>query len=80
VDREGNKVVRFTVRNDSDLPIELRATGKLGPREQSLPAHTSVRMRISGQDLEKPIELSYTATNFLIAPEKGLPVSLRIPR
>jgi hypothetical protein len=78
VEREGEKVVRFTVRNDSDLPIELRATGKLGPREQSLPAHTSVRMRIGGGNPETQIELSYTATNFLIAPEKGLPVRLRV--
>ena len=78
VEREGNKVVRFTVRNDSDLPIELQRTGKLGPGEQSLPANTSARMKISVNDMERQIELSYAATNFLIAPEKGLPVRLTI--
>ncbi len=78
VEREGNKVVRFTVRNDSDLRIELRQAGKLGPQELNLPANTSTRMKINADDAEKQIELSYTATNFLIAPEKGLPVKLII--
>jgi len=77
-EREGAKVVRFTVRNDSDLPIELERTGKLGPREQSLPANTSVRIRINANDVDQQIELPYTAANFLIAPEKGLPVKLRV--
>ncbi|MCL5278983.1 MAG: Sb-PDE family phosphodiesterase [Planctomycetes bacterium] len=76
VERGGKKVVLFTVRNDSDLPVELQRTGKLGPKEQNLPGNTSARMKISVDDTEKPIELSYTATNFLIAPEKGLPVKL----
>ncbi len=78
VEREGNKVVRFTVRNDSDLPVELLRTGKLGPREQSLPANTSVRIRINVDNAENQIELPYTAANFLVAPEKGLPVKLVI--
>ncbi len=78
VERGGKKVVLFTVRNDSDLPVELQQTGKLGPKEQNLPANTSTRMKINADDAEKQIELCYTATNFLIAPEKGLPVKLTI--
>jgi hypothetical protein len=78
VERGGKKVVLFTVRNDSDLRIELRQAGKLGPQELNLPANTSTRMKINADDAEKQIELSYTATNFLIAPEKGLPVKLLI--
>jgi hypothetical protein len=78
VQREGKKVVRFTVWNDSDLPIELRRTGRLGPQEQSLPANSSARITIKADDVEKQIELPYTAANFLIAPEKGLPVELMI--
>jgi hypothetical protein len=76
VEREGNKAVRFTVRNDSDLPIELARTGKLGPKELSLPANTSTRVRVGVSGEEKQIELPYTASNFLIAPEKGMPVNL----
>jgi hypothetical protein len=78
VERDGNKVVRFTVRNDSDLPIELQRTGKLGPQELKLPANSSARIMIKAEDVEKQIELPYTATNFLAAPEKGLPVKLTI--
>jgi hypothetical protein len=78
VERGGKKVVLFTVRNDSDLRIELQQAGKLGPQELNLPANTSTRMKINADDAEKQIELSYTATNFLIAPEKGLPVKLII--
>jgi hypothetical protein len=78
VQREGKKVVRFTVWNDSDLPIELRRTGRLGPQEQSLPANSSARITIKADDVEKQIELPYTATNFLIAPKKGLPAKLII--
>ncbi len=78
VERDGKKAVRFTVRNDSDLPIELQRTGKLGPREQNLPANTSARIRIGVGDTDEQIELPYTATNFLIAPEKELPVKLTI--
>jgi hypothetical protein len=79
VEREGNKVVRCTVRNDSDLPIELQRTGKLGPRELNLPANASTRMTINVNDMDQQIELPYRATNFLTAPEKGLPVRLQIP-
>jgi hypothetical protein len=78
VQREGKKVARFTVWNDSDLPIELRRTGRLGPQEQSLPANSSARITIKADDVEKQIDLPYTATNFLIAPEKGMPVKLTI--
>lgn len=76
VEWEGNKAVRFTVRNDSDLPIELAGAGKLGPKELSLPANTSTRVRVGVSGEEKQIELPYTASNFLIAPEKGMPVNL----
>jgi hypothetical protein len=76
VERDGNKAVRFTVRNDSDLPIELGRTGKLGPQELSLAANTSTRLRVAAAGEKNPLELPYTANNFLIAPEKGMPVNL----
>ncbi|MBM4023854.1 MAG: histidinol-phosphatase [Planctomycetes bacterium] len=70
------KVARFTITNDSDLALELQRTGKLGPQEVILPARTSLRASINVAGAEKPVELSYVVGNFLIAPEKGLPVSL----
>ena len=78
MDREGKKTVRFTIRNDSDLPIALQREGKLGPKELNLSANTSVRVKVDVNDSEEPTELVYVATNFLVAPEKGLPVKFLI--
>jgi hypothetical protein len=72
------KVTRFTLTNDSDLPIELKLAGKLGPRELSLPGNASVRVRVGVPAERERVNLSYTASNFLIGPEKGLPVRLVI--
>jgi hypothetical protein len=76
--REG-KTVRFTVRNDSALPMEFRREGKVGPEQVSLPPESSVRVRINVNSLESPVGLSYVVKNFLIAPGTGLPVSYAIP-
>jgi len=77
-EREGKKTVRFTIRNDSDLSISLQREGKLGPKELNLPGNTSARVRVDVNDSEEPTELTYVATNFLVAPEKGLPVKFLI--
>jgi hypothetical protein len=77
-EREGKKVVRFTIRNDSDLPIELQREGKLGPKELILPGNTSARVKIDIGGSEGPTELTYVARNFLVAPEKGLRVKFLI--
>lgn len=76
--REG-KTVRFTVRNESALPMEFRREGKVGPEQVSLPPESSVRVRINVNSLESPVGLSYVVKNFLIAPGTGLPVSYAIP-
>ena len=76
VERDGSKAIRFTVRNDSDLPIDLGRAGKLGPKDLNLAANTSTRVRVAVGGDEKQIELPYTANNFLIAPEKGMAVNL----
>jgi len=77
-EREGKKVVRFTIRNDSDLPIELQRVGKLGPKELNLPSNTSTRVKIDTGGAQEQVELTYTADNFLVAPKKGLPVKLTV--
>jgi hypothetical protein len=74
VERDGKKVVLFTLRNDSDLPMELQQVGKLGPKELNLPPNTSTRVKINVSGAEEQIALTYTANNFLVAPEKGMPV------
>jgi hypothetical protein len=70
------KVTRFTISNDSDLTLELQLAGKRGPRQLNLPANTATRVSVNAAGNEKPLELSYVVPNFLIAPEKGLPVNL----
>jgi hypothetical protein len=67
------------VRNVSNADIRLERCGKAGPAEIVLPAGAIVSLRVSAGDTKKPIELNYMATNLLIAPKKGLPVTLRIP-
>jgi hypothetical protein len=70
------KIIRFALYNSSDLPIQLLRAGKAGPKELSLPANATVRVRIDAESVEKPMELPYVASNFLVGPDKGLPVSL----
>ena len=74
--REGKKEVLFTVRNDSDLPIELQRAGTLGPKELNLPPNTSARVKIDTSGDPEQIVLTYVANNFLGAPQKGMPVKL----
>jgi hypothetical protein len=58
--------------------MKLERTGDVGPSQLVLPAGTTtlVKLRVGGTT--GPVELHYTATNFLIAPETGLPVVLEI--
>ncbi|MEN6428642.1 MAG: PHP domain-containing protein [Phycisphaerales bacterium] len=78
IEREG-RAVRFTVRNDSALPMELQREGLLGPKQVSLPADSVLRVRINVSSPETPVGLSYVVKNFLVAPETGLPVNYTIP-
>lgn len=70
------------VKNCSDIAIDLERTGNLGPGQITLAANatTILKTGIGAKDGEAPtkIELSYTARNFLIAPGKGLPVTLNV--
>jgi len=66
------------IRNACHADIQLERTGDLGPATLTLPATATTLVRISTARPGEPMELSYTATNFRIAPEKGLPVTLRI--
>ena len=73
-----DKAAWVQIRNACDLEINLECTGNVGPVELALPARSVSLVKIAAPRATGPLELSYTATNFLIAPEEGLPVSLRI--
>jgi hypothetical protein len=70
--------VLVEVRNLCQADIHLQRSGRIGPTEINLPARTTSLVKVSVADLNKPIELKYTAANFLIAPNTGLPVTLQI--
>jgi hypothetical protein len=67
------------IRNCCDLQIELEQTGKIGPRTLTLPARSTSLVRIQTDNPNQPIALSYLATNFLTAPDKGLQVTIIVP-
>ncbi|MBN2022521.1 MAG: hypothetical protein JW809_06975 [Pirellulales bacterium] len=67
------------IENRSDMNIALARTGKVGPHGLTLPARAVALVKILSNRPEEPITLEYTATNFWIEPEKGLPVTLCIP-
>ena len=71
--------VWMEIRNVCDLDIKLERAGRLGPRQVTLPARSTILAKISLKTPQEPAVLSYTAVNFLIAPEKGLPVTVQIP-
>ncbi len=74
----GSNAVWTKIRNVSDVEITLEKAGGPGPAQLVLPARATSLVKIRVEDPSKPVELSYTATNFLIGPEEGLPVVLRV--
>ena len=70
--------VWFEITNNSALDIELQKTGRKGPPTLTLPANDSITVKVKIKDWQRKVNLSYLATNFLIAPGEGLPVELSI--
>jgi hypothetical protein len=70
------------INNNSDIDIVLQRAGTLGPAKLTLPANTTTILKTkivaTSEEAPEQIELSYVAGNFLIAPDKGLPVTLTI--
>ena len=70
------KNVWLQIHNSCEADIQLARAGGNGPAGMTLPAHTTVLVEISTAAADTPLDLQYTATNFLMAPETGLPVVL----
>ena len=77
--RAGNKIW-MAVHNIGAAPIRVERTGKIGPREFSLPARSTSLVKLTVRRPDAPIDLKYTVTNFLIAPDTGLPVEVQVPQ
>ncbi|MCX6897266.1 MAG: Sb-PDE family phosphodiesterase [Verrucomicrobia bacterium] len=72
------------VRNNCHADICLEPTDPPQPNQSPqprtiiLPANSTVLMRVPITDPAKPVALAYVAKNFLVAPDKGLPVTLKV--
>lgn len=74
----GKNYVAFAARNVSAADIQLALRGQIGPAQLTFPAGSTRVVRLSTATPNEPLQLEYTATNFLIAPQTGLPVTLKI--
>jgi hypothetical protein len=71
--------VLVAIENVCEADLRLQRAGNLGPLELTLPARSTVLVKISTSRPKEAMQLSYTATSLLIAPNTGLPVTLEIP-
>ncbi len=75
--RNGNWAY-FEIENVCNLNVRLERSEGLGPAVIELPAKATTLVRLGVGEAAAPYELKYAATNFLITPEKGLPVVLTV--
>ncbi|UCC98133.1 MAG: CehA/McbA family metallohydrolase [Phycisphaerales bacterium] len=67
-----------TIRNHSAVDVEMDRTGSQGPAKLALPANATTLLKCGTEEGAEQLKLSYVVRNFLIAPDKGLPVDLTI--
>jgi hypothetical protein len=70
--------VWVTVTNASAVDIEMERVGTQGPEKLVLPANSTTLLKAGHGEGAEEVKLSYVVRNFLIAPDKGLPVDLTI--
>lgn len=71
------KTAWLRVRNTCDVAVQLTRNGDIGPGSLTLAPRATTLVRVTTAEADTPLELRYTATNFLIAPQTGLPVVLK---
>jgi hypothetical protein len=69
---------RIEIINSALIDLDLQKEGTVGPDQITVPARSSVGLFIGGDQNEESADLLYRVRNFLIAPDKGLPVALPI--
>ncbi|TWU33730.1 PHP domain-containing protein [Novipirellula artificiosorum] len=70
------KQVTLQIRNQCEAEIVLDRSAGNGPQSIKLSPCATTLVTFRTPDSETPLELHYTASNLLIAPETGLPVTL----
>lgn len=66
------------IKNNSCVDIQMATTGTDKAEELILPANGTTLLKTTVKSDAGQIKLSYVVKNFLIAPDKGLPVELTI--
>ncbi len=66
----------FEVTNNSDIDIETQGLEEEGQEKLTLPANTITMIKKKVDSKAEKAELKCQITNFLIAPDKGLPVNV----
>lgn len=74
------KTVYLRISNSCDLDIKLTRTAGNGPATIALPAQATRLVEMSTAANDTPLDLQYSTTSFLIAPDTGLPVVLKAPQ
>lgn len=65
----------ISIYNHSEITLRLQRTGSAGPKEITLAARETVRLKMP----EEKEAFAYSVKNFLITPTEGLPIRLEIP-
>jgi len=73
--RQGD-TIWFEVTNNSDIDIQVQSLWQGGPGKLTLPANTITIGKTKIESKAEQTELKCRITNFLVAPDKGLPVKL----
>ena len=77
--RVNDETVRVSILNNAAVNIDMERTGPTGPEQLTLPANAAISINIKLPENQTILKMNYTAKNFLMAPEKGLPVNLIVP-
>jgi len=68
----------FEVTNNSDIDIQVQSLGQGGPGKLTLPANAITMIKTKVESKAEKAQLKYQITNFLVAPNKGLPINLNV--
>lgn len=76
VQRKGAHELHLAIKNTCDLDIRLRRIGSMGPERVLLPAMGKAILKVKAPKQSDHVAMFFTAENMLVAPQKGLKVTM----
>ncbi|NIN36287.1 MAG: histidinol-phosphatase, partial [Gammaproteobacteria bacterium] len=76
--RTRGDTIWFEVTNNSDIDIQVQSLGQGGLGKLTLPANAITMVKTKVNSKAERAKLRCQITNFLVAPDKGLPVNLNV--